>query len=196
VNIYSTKPVKIPEPLLIVLYNGKESFPYPDDIGVMKLSDAFISNEYGAVEMNVRIININKGHNNSLHEHCAALKGFSELVGKVNENLKSGMSLDKALKDAIEYCINNGFIRDFLESHATEVRNMLYTEFDLTKALQAAREDAWDEAREEGREEGRVEGRQEGRVETARNMLSDNFPIPVISKITGLSEDIIIQLQM
>ena len=47
----------------------------------------------------------------------------------------------------------------------------------------------------EGRAEGRVEGRAEGRAEEkkaiARNLLSQNIPLEIISQATGLSiEDI------
>jgi predicted transposase/invertase (TIGR01784 family) len=192
---YSKKLIKVPEPLLIVLYNGTYPFPYPEDVGIMKLSDAFLANEYKALEMEVRIININKGHNKKLHDECRALAGYSELIGKMNELLSKKMPLDEAMGNAIRYCEDNGFIADFLRANAAEVGNMLYTHFELDKALQAARDDAWEDAKEEGiaigetkgRTEGRTEGRAEGRTEAAQAMLSDGVPLEKVMQYTGLS---------
>jgi predicted transposase/invertase (TIGR01784 family) len=193
-RIYRSKLIKVPEPLLIVLYDGTAPFPYPGDVGIMKLSDAFLTNEYKALEMKVRIVNINKGHNKKLHDECRALAGFSELISKVNE-LRGKMPLDEAMKKGIRYCIDNGFIPDFLRTNASEVENMLYTHFELDKALQAARDDAWEDALEEGetkgklegRLEGKLEGRLEGKLEAAKAMLDKGLDVSFISEITRLS---------
>ncbi len=45
------------------------------------------------------------------------------------------------------------------------------------------------EGRKEGREEGRKEGREAERLEIVRKGLKEGYPIEVISKITGLSEN-------
>jgi predicted transposase/invertase (TIGR01784 family) len=97
------------------------------------------------------------------------------------------MPLDEAMENAIRYCRDNGFIADFLRANAAEVENMLYTHFELDKALQAARDDAREDAWEGGRLEGRQEGRKEGRLEDARAMLTDGMPLEKVVKYTGLS---------
>jgi predicted transposase/invertase (TIGR01784 family) len=173
-RIYRSKLIKVPEPLLIVLYDGTAPFPYPGDVGIMKLSDAFLTKEYKALEMEVRIININKGHSNKLHNECSALAGFSELISKVNE-LRGNMPLDEAMKKGIRYCIDNGFISEFLRANASEVENMLYAHFELDKALQAARDDAWGE------------GEIKGRTEAAQAMFADGVPLEKVIQYTGLS---------
>jgi predicted transposase/invertase (TIGR01784 family) len=128
--------------------------------------------------MEVRIININKGHNKKLHEECRALAGYSELISKVNE-LVEKMPLDEAMGNAIRYCRDNGFITDFLRANAAEVENMLYAHFELDKALQAARDDA--------REDAWEGGRQEGRLEDARAMFKKGYSVEDIIDITKLS---------
>lgn len=44
-------------------------------------------------------------------------------------------------------------------------------------------------------EEGKVEGKIEGKIEAAEEMLSEGMNISLISKITGLSEEEILELK-
>jgi predicted transposase/invertase (TIGR01784 family) len=46
------------------------------------------------------------------------------------------------------------------------------------------------------KEEGREEGRSEEKLETARNMLAEGLALPLIIKITGLTQADITKLQM
>jgi predicted transposase YdaD len=55
---------------------------------------------------------------------------------------------------AVKDCIEHNILKDFLETHATEVMNMLITEWNW--------DDAFAVQREEGREEGRKESWEEG----------------------------------
>jgi hypothetical protein len=74
---------------------------------------------------------------------------------------------------------DNGFIPDFLRANAVEVENMLYANFELDKALQAARNDAW--------EDGMECGMERGKLDDARAMLRKGYPIEDIIDITELS---------
>jgi predicted transposase/invertase (TIGR01784 family) len=89
------------------------------------------------------------------------------------------MPLDEAMKNAILYCIDNGFIPDFLRANAVEVENMLYTHFELDKALQATRNDAW--------EDGIEQGIEQGKLEAAKAMLERGLDVSFISEITKLN---------
>lgn len=60
---------------------------------------------------------------------------------------------------------------------------------DLKNSFDTAREDG----REEGWEEGRQEGKQERNIEIAKAMLKEGFDIKTIVKITGLTEEMILQ---
>jgi hypothetical protein len=51
------------------------------------------------------------------------------------------MSLDEAIKEAIDYCVENGIMSDFLNRHGSEVRNMLYTEFNIDEAKKVWQEE-------------------------------------------------------
>ena len=42
--------------------------------------------------------------------------------------------MDKAALEAVEYCIKRGIMKDYLESNASEVKNMPLTEWDMDDA--------------------------------------------------------------
>jgi hypothetical protein len=173
-NIYATRPVRIPRPEFFVLYNGVA--PYPDE-KVLKLSDAFESALFPglavkgspALELEVRVININQGRNKGIAERCGALGEYSAFIGKVRELEKEVGNLEEAFKGAVKYCREHKILRELLEKNATEVMNMLMTEWNLEDAKQV-----WFE-----------EGREEEREEVARNALAQGIAPDLVQTITG-----------
>ena len=164
-NLYQKKLVKIPTPQFFVLYNGKEDYP---DHKELRLSAAFKNVEgftlLGAdglpLELVVQVYNINHGRNSEILAKSETLGSYSVFMGKVDE-YKKELPLDKAIKAAVKYCIENDILKQFLREHASEVINML-TDNITVEQFVAIR---CREAREDGREEGREEGRGEGRTE-------------------------------
>ena len=64
-----------------------------------------------------------------------------------------------------------GIMTDYIQKHGSEVRNMLFTEFNLDDA-----KEVWEEeAREEGRIQGKAEGRAEGRAEGKEEKLAEQI---------------------
>jgi phosphotransacetylase len=70
-------------------------------------------------------------------------------MGKVREYEEEEDSLEKAVRNAIKYCTGNNILKKFLETHGSEVYNMLLTEWNLDEAIEVAREEAREETREE-----------------------------------------------
>jgi len=183
-NIYSTKEVKIPRPEFFVLYNGVDPFP---DEKILRLSDAFEKlkslrleeKETPALELIVRIININKGKNKAIAQRCKKLFEYSVFVAKVRALEKELGSLKEALKAAVQYCRKHDILKEFLELHGTEVLSMLMTEWNWDDAL-AVRYD---------------EGREKERLIIARNLLSEGSSLEFIQKITGVDLDTLKDLQ-
>jgi hypothetical protein len=132
--IYNEDLIKIPRPEFIVLYNGLEEYPKEK---ILNLSDAFERSgreKNPALELSVRVLNINKGHNLKLEQKSKNLAGYSAFVAQVREFQSKGYSLKEALKKAVVYCINKDILKDYLKLHSSEVINMLYTEFKLRDA--------------------------------------------------------------
>ena len=163
-SLYSRKLVKLPRPHFVVFYNGRESSP---DHSVLKLSSAFEVNadaltgeeELPTLELVADVYNINAGHNAQILEACTTLKGYAEFVSRIRENQKI-MPFAQAVSKAVDDCIHDGILADFLRNSKSEVVGMSIFEFD--------REEYDDMVREEGREEGAYNKA----VSTARNLLA------------------------
>jgi len=150
---YQDKLEKIPRPEFIVLYNGKKDY---SDYKVLKLSDAFkdikgLKLAEGTeipLELIVHVYNINHGHNSEILKRSETLDGYSMFIDKIREYQKQEKSLEKTFRSAINYCIKNNILKDYLEAHASEVLNMLLGEWNQEEAIEVAREEAREEDRE------------------------------------------------
>jgi predicted transposase/invertase (TIGR01784 family) len=163
------------QPQFFVLYNGVE--PYPDE-KVIKLSELFEKLESlglpekdtPALELTVRVININEGRNGAIAARCKKLAEYSAFVAKVRSFEKEFGSREEAIKKAVNDCQKYDILREFLKLHASEVLNMLYTEWNMDDALAVRYE----------------EGREEEKLEIARNLLAEGSTLEFVQKITGL----------
>ena len=63
------------------------------------------------------------------------------------------------MKAAIEYCREHDILKEFLETHSSEVFNMLITEWNTEDAIAVAREEGLEEGLERGLERGREDER-------------------------------------
>ncbi len=158
-NIYGTRLIPLPTPIYLVFYNGEREM---GDYEEMKLSDAFVhGNEQSGMELKVKVINIKYGMNQDLMEKCRTLADYAFFVGQV-KNYMGQMELKEAILQAIDECIREGRMAEFLKSRRDEVMNSLLTEYDEEKTLAANREEAFKEGIERGLQEGREKGLQEG----------------------------------
>lgn len=149
-SLYGTGQISLPTPQCVVFYNGMKDLPEEQ---TLKLSDAFENKEVRAdVELTVRMLNINFGHNERLMEQCKVLKEYSELVAITREYMLAEKDMQTALNRAMDACIEKGILKDFLSRKRAEVLGMLLEEFDAEKYERTIRS----EGREEGREEGEV----------------------------------------
>ena len=187
-DIYSKKPLSIPQPEFFVLYNGTDPFP---DQEIYRLSGSFeklenlglAEKDTPALELIVKVININEGRNKDIAESCKKLAEYSAFVAKVRALKIELDSLEEAIREAIKYCQKHDILREFLKLYAAEVLSMLMTEFNLDDALAVRYEDGL----EDGREEGREEGEENKVLEIARNALAEGSSLEFVQKITGLS---------
>jgi len=149
-NKYSSKLIKLPVPKLVVFYNGSQSV---EDEIILRLSDAFDKSvrDEADVEVRVRMLNINFGHNKKLLEACKPLMEYSWFIEEVRKNRKE-CDLDTAVEKALKSMDDSFIIRGFLIRNRAEVKGMLDTEYNEAEVMEMFKE----EAREEGREEERA----------------------------------------
>ena len=136
------------------------------------------------------VYNINKGMNAELFGRSEKLRHYAEFIAKKRELLKLHADYERAVKGAVEYCIDNGVLADFLKEHGGRVVSILSTEFKMSDAVKVWKK----EGREEGMEAGREAGRIETQLEIARRMLSRNIAVHDVIEVTGLSAEQVIPL--
>ena len=158
-NLFGTKLIRIPQPRFVVFYNGIAKVP---ERFTLKLSDMFDhSDGQAALELVTQVFNINLGYNKALMERCRTLHDYAVFVDLVRRYRKE-TSLDAAVEKAIDECISNGVLGDFLKENRAEVLKMGLYEYNQEEHIRMEREDAREEGRSEGLAEGRAEGRSEG----------------------------------
>ena len=111
------------------------------------------------------MLNINKGHNVALMEKCRELHDYSTFVALVREKQKSGLPLVLAVNDAMEECIKNDVLADFLRKNRAEVLKVSIYEYDEERNYQLLQKQYRNAGLAEGREAGLAEGHKAGLAE-------------------------------
>ena len=140
-------------------------------------------------------------------QHCNTLNEYAQYVARVRL-YAADMSLDQAVERAVDECVREGILAEFLTRNRNEVISMSIFEYDkeleekkLRKAeYEAGREAGFSEGEKHGHETGFSEGEKYGielnSIETARRMLQlQEFSLEKIAAISGLSLDEIKKLQ-
>ncbi len=200
-SLYSSTLQKIPAPNFIEFYNGSTAIA---DCTELRLSSAFehLSGE-PKLELIVTVLNVNDGHNAELMQHCNTLNEYAQYVARVR-HYASDMPLNQAVKRAVDECIREGILAEFLTRNRNEVISMSIFEYDkeleekkLRKAeYEAGHEAGFAEGERHGHEAGFSEGENHAATETARRMLNlKKFSQEEIAAISGLSLDEVRKLQ-
>ena len=170
--------ITIPVPKFVVFYNGEQEQPEKYD---MKLSDAFEKKTDNLeLELVCKVYNINFGKNKELLERCRVLKEymiFVDYVRKYHEE-QGYDELEKAINKAIDRCIEEGVLANFLMENRAEVVKVTQLDYTFDRQITLERKDA----------------KQEGKEEIAINMLMAQMPLEEIMKFTGLSIEKLQQL--
>ena len=111
-------------------------------------------------------------------EQSPALSDYAVLISKVFEGIERGETLEKAIDNAIHYCVENGIMRVYLKNDSAEVKRMLSME--------------WND--EIYREVTLEEGAARATEEIARRMKDKGYSADVVTEMTGISEDEIAKL--
>ena len=201
-SLYSSRLQKIPAPKFMVFYNGTDAV---DDRVELRLSNAYehLAGEPD-LELKVLMLNVNEGHNKELMEQCQTLKEYAIYVARVRK-YASEMNLNDAVARAIDECIKEGILVEFLRKNRSEVKMVSILEYDkeweekkLRKAeYEAGRSEGIEIGKSEGIEIGKSEGIEIGKskgIEIGRdkamaefvcNMIKYGFSIEKIAEVTG-----------
>ncbi|MCL2772644.1 MAG: hypothetical protein FWD71_04765 [Oscillospiraceae bacterium] len=180
-NLFTDDLVKMETPEFYVFYNGENK--KIEDESELKLSDSFKDKSKCQIELIVKVYNINKGHSENLLNNSGSLNEYAIFIAKIRENIKNGIIKEKAIENAITYCINNNIMCEFLKEYSGEVINMLTAEFDIDKYGEAMRKS------------GERKGIEKGIEKVVLNAIKKNMPIEDIADMTGLTVDEINKLK-
>lgn len=154
-NLFSGKLVKVPAPHFVVFYNGEARQP---EVQTMNLSAAFdVPEEEPMLELLVKVFNINAGFNEDLKKNCQTLGEYMNYVDRVRSYAVE-MPTAEAVERAVDECIEQGILRDFLLKNKAEVMSMDIFEYDERATRKAIQKFEREEGRREGKEEEREEG--------------------------------------
>ena len=201
-SLYSSRLQKIPAPKFMVFYNGTDAV---DDRVELRLSNAYehLAGEPD-LELKALMLNVNEGHNKELMEQCQTLKEYAIYVARVRK-YTSEMNLNDAVVRAIDECIKEGILVEFLRKNRSEVKMVSILEYDkeweekkLRKAeYEAGKSEGIEIGKSEGIEIGKSEGIEIGKskgIEIGRdkamaefvcNMIKYGFSIEKIAEVTG-----------
>ncbi|MBD5520374.1 MAG: hypothetical protein HDR03_04000 [Lachnospiraceae bacterium] len=159
-NLYGQTLIKLPTPRFVVFYNGTDEQPKAQ---TLRLSDAYEKKQaYPELELRVTVYNINWGNNQELMNACHTLKEYAQYVEQVRTYAKE-MPFPEAVEKAVDYCIKNGILSEFLSKNRSEAIEMSIFEYDEEKHMKSEREWAYNNGHEAGLTEGRKLGLEEGK---------------------------------
>ena len=175
-SLYSSRLQKIPAPKFMVFYNGTDAV---DDRVELRLSNAYehLAGEPD-LELKALMLNVNEGHNKELMEQCQTLKEYAIYVARVRK-YTSEMNLNDAVARAIDECIKEGILVEFLRKNRSEVKMVSILEYDKEWEEKKLRK-----AEYEAGKSDRIEIAEERMI---HNMIKLDFPIEKIAEVTGKS---------
>ena len=107
--------------------------------------------------------NINKGNNAELLNRCGFLKDYMIFIHYVRYYYgDENMNLADAIEHAINRCIDEDVLKDFLINRREEVAKVTNLDFTFERQIELEREEAENKGLLRGREEGMSRGREEG----------------------------------
>ena len=197
-SLYSSTLQKIPAPSFIVFYNGTQK---REDRWENYLSDAYerIDGEPN-LELKVITLNINDGYNRELMEQCQTLKEYAQYVIRVRNYAKE-MKLDEAVERAVNECIQEGILSEFLQKNRARIIAMSIFEYDKDKEERKLREAEYEGGYDSGYNSGYDSGynsgynsglEEGGEIKTEaiiRLMLEAKVSLEMIKRYTGCTDE-------
>ena len=191
-RLYREKRLMIPRPSFVVLYNGTKDFPAYREL---RLSDSFLGekqkDEEDALQLIVKVYNINTGKNAEILKKCETLRQYSRFVEIVRSYGHIDQLTSAAMVEIMEQCQQENVLTEFMEHYGTELIEMLFKELTREEDLEISRLDGYDAGVKDGEKSGFSKGEKSGErkaaFDIAKGMQKEHIASDVIAKITGLT---------
>lgn len=194
-EICQKKRIRLPCPKFYVFCNGAEDSP-PEEI--LRLSDAYEqAEEEPALELVVKVININPDAGHPVLEKCSALKEYAIFMESIRMNLKMGDGRKAAVRRGIDDCRSIGIAKDFLDKYGSQAEQMVLAQLSMEAAMNMHGNEEREAGRIEGIEAGRKSGQELLRILLIRKKLVKGWnttdiaelletEIPVVAHISSM----------
>ena len=192
-SLYSSSLQKIPAPYFIVFYNGTEK---EEEYWENSLSEAYenLSGE-PRLELKVITLNINDGHNKELMEQCQILREYAQYVAKVRKYTKE-MELDAAVECAVDECIREEILKNFLRDNRAEVIAVSIFEYNKDEEEKKLRKAEYEAGYDTGYGSGFDAGKESELNALLQRMLrNEKYSDVDIAEVTGMSVEKIKQIR-
>ena len=125
-----------------------------------------VKEEKPKLELEATLLNISGTNNRKLKEACRTLRDYAIYTDKIRAYTEE-MELSEAVDRAMDECIREDVLREFLMKHRAEARAMSIFEYDQERHMQ--------QEREAGIEKGRRIGLAEGEEQLLRRLVQKNL---------------------
>ena len=158
-DLYGSKLIRIPSSRFVVFYNGTEPRP---ERQTLRLSDAYEKKQdTPELELTVTMYNINYGCNEEIMDTCRTLKEYAMYVEQIRTYAKQ-MPLAEAVENAVDKCIAEGILADFLRNNRAEAIKVSIYEYDEKLHFRTLRDEGYESGYAEGHESGYTKGHESG----------------------------------
>ena len=196
-HLYREKRLMIPRPTFVVLYNGTKDFPAYQEL---RLSDSFLGekqkDEEDALQLVVRVYNINTEKNSEILKKCETLRQYSRFVEIMRSYKEDSELTNDVIVEVLEKCKKEGVLTEFLDKYGTEIVEMLFKELTREEDLEISRLDGYEEGFTRGEHSGFSKGERAGfskgeRAGAERGAKQEKIGIAKKLKELGLGVDAI-----
>ena len=190
-SLYSSALQKIPAPNFIVFYNGMDK---KEDRWENCLSEAY-ENLFGEPKLELKVVtlNINEGRNHELLEQCQTLREYAAYVALVRKYAKS-MELEAAVEKAVDKCIHDGILEEFLQRNRAEVIAVSIFEYDKEEEERKLRKAEFEAGEQSGIEKGIEKGRQQERQKIVQTLVENGMSVLEIANMLKVSEKDVLEM--
>lgn len=182
-TLYTSAIVKIPAPKFIVFYNGRKQIA---ETLQLKLSDVYyVEEEEPDLELKVTMLNLNAGNHRKILDNCQTLKEYMLYVECVRKYAaRQDITLDMAVNYAVDECIRENILADFLRKNKAEAIKMSIYEFDEEREWALMRKTEYNVGVEDGI-----------RKVASRMLSAGTYTVEEIADISGLAKETVLKLE-
>ena len=138
-----------------------------------------------------------EGSNRELMEQCQILREYAIYVARVRKYAKY-MQLETAVQKAVDECIQEEILEEFLRKNRAEVIAVSIFEYDKEEEERKLRKAEFEAGEQSGIQKGIQEGIQEGKElktkEIVNSLLQDGMGIEKIAALLKISKEHVLEL--